>query len=77
MNVSDPFAVVTVRGDNENNKPRVIGQTDVYVVSILKQIVFLCVDFQFPNSKRLTKAYLHFFLVSLFFVCPITAYLTI
>jgi hypothetical protein len=27
--VSDPFAVVTVRGDDVNNRPRVIGQTDV------------------------------------------------
>lgn len=26
---SDPFAVVTVRGDNANNKPVVVGQTDV------------------------------------------------
>lgn len=26
---SDPFAVVTVRGDNPNNKPVVVGQTDV------------------------------------------------
>lgn len=26
---SDPFAVVTVRGDNPNNKPQVVGQTDV------------------------------------------------
>jgi hypothetical protein len=29
---SDPFAVVTVRGDNPNNKPLVVGQTDVYVI---------------------------------------------
>ena len=28
---SDPFAVVTVRGDDPNNKPVVVGQTDVYV----------------------------------------------
>jgi hypothetical protein len=28
---SDPFAVVTVRGDNSQNKPVVVGQTDVYV----------------------------------------------
>ena len=34
---SDPFAVVTVRGDNANNKPVVVGQTDVYV-----WIVYLC-----------------------------------
>jgi hypothetical protein len=26
---SDPFAVVTVRGDNAQNKPVVVGQTDV------------------------------------------------
>ena len=31
LSVSDPFAVVTVRGDSEHNKPRVVGQTDVYV----------------------------------------------
>ena len=31
--MSDPFAIVTVRGDNENNRPRVVGQTDVYVPS--------------------------------------------
>jgi hypothetical protein len=31
MGKSDPFAVVTVRGDNANNKPVVVGQTDVYV----------------------------------------------
>ena len=30
---SDPFAVVTMRGDNANNKPVVVGQTDVYVIS--------------------------------------------
>jgi hypothetical protein len=29
MRKSDPFAVVTVRGDNENNSPVVVGQTDV------------------------------------------------
>lgn len=29
MGKSDPFAVVTVRGDSENNEPRVVGQTDV------------------------------------------------
>lgn len=29
---SDPFAVVTVRGDNSQNKPVVVGQTDVYVL---------------------------------------------
>ena len=29
MGKSDPFAVVTVRGDNPNNKPVVVGQTDV------------------------------------------------
>ena len=31
MSMSDPFAVVTVRGDSTNNKPTVVGQTDVYV----------------------------------------------
>jgi hypothetical protein len=29
MGTSDPFAVVTVRGDNPNNRPVVVGQTDV------------------------------------------------
>ena len=29
MSKSDPFAVVTVRGDNPNNSPVVVGQTDV------------------------------------------------
>lgn len=29
MGKSDPFAVVTMRGDNANNKPVVVGQTDV------------------------------------------------
>jgi hypothetical protein len=29
MGMSDPFAVVTVRGDNPNNNPAVVGQTDV------------------------------------------------
>ena len=29
MGVSDPFAIVTVRGDDVNNAPRVVGQTDV------------------------------------------------
>jgi hypothetical protein len=33
MGKSDPFVVVTVRGDNPNNKPVVVGQTDVYVRS--------------------------------------------
>ena len=32
---SDPFAVVTMRGDNANNKPVVVGQTDVYVQKTL------------------------------------------
>jgi len=31
--LSDPFAVVTVRGDNENNTPQIIGQTEVYVLA--------------------------------------------
>uniref|UniRef100_A0A6U3CEQ1 C2 domain-containing protein n=1 Tax=Entomoneis paludosa TaxID=265537 RepID=A0A6U3CEQ1_9STRA len=29
MGVSDPFCVITIRGDSENNQPQVIGQTDV------------------------------------------------
>lgn len=29
--MSNPFAVVTVRGDNENNSPHIVGQTEVYV----------------------------------------------
>jgi hypothetical protein len=29
LNLSDPFAVVTVRGDNPDNKPEVVGRTDV------------------------------------------------
>jgi hypothetical protein len=29
MGKSDPFAVVTVRGDSPKNKPVVVGQTDV------------------------------------------------
>jgi hypothetical protein len=29
MSKSDPFAVVTVRGDNPDNKPEVVGRTDV------------------------------------------------
>lgn len=29
--VSNPFAVITVRGDSPNNPPHVLGQTDVYV----------------------------------------------
>jgi len=32
---SDPFAVVTMRGDNPNNKPVVVGQTCVYVLGVL------------------------------------------
>jgi hypothetical protein len=32
MGTSDPFAVVTVRGDNENNSPHIVGQTEVYVL---------------------------------------------
>lgn len=31
MQKSDPFAVVTVRGDNPDNRPEVVGRTDVYV----------------------------------------------
>jgi hypothetical protein len=29
MAKSDPFAVVTVRGDNPDNRPEVVGRTDV------------------------------------------------
>jgi hypothetical protein len=29
MGKSDPFAVVTLRGDAPNNNPSIIGQTDV------------------------------------------------
>ena len=29
MGTSDPFCVVTVRGDDQNNPPTVIGQTEV------------------------------------------------
>ena len=29
MQISDPFAVVTVRGDSPDNKPEVVGRTDV------------------------------------------------
>jgi hypothetical protein len=29
LNTSDPFAVVTVRGDNPNNPPVIVGQTEV------------------------------------------------
>ena len=35
---SDPFAVVTVRGDKKENDPYVVGQTDVYVLLLL----FIC-----------------------------------
>ena len=29
MSISDPFAVVTVRGDNPDNRPEVVGRTDM------------------------------------------------
>lgn len=29
LDLSDPFAVVTLRGDNKDNKPEIIGRTDV------------------------------------------------
>lgn len=29
LSLSDPFAVVTVRGDNPDNKPEVVGRTDM------------------------------------------------
>ena len=41
MGKSDPFAVVTMRGDNANNKPVVVGQTDVYVVCLADRIILL------------------------------------
>jgi hypothetical protein len=31
LNKSDPFAVVTVRGDSPDNPPVIVGQTEVYV----------------------------------------------
>jgi hypothetical protein len=31
FNKSDPFAVVTVRGDEVDNPPVIVGQTEVYV----------------------------------------------
>ena len=37
MGMSDPFAIVTVRGDSENNRPQVVGQTDVYVPLLASQ----------------------------------------
>lgn len=36
---SDPFAVVTMRGDNANNKPVVVGQTDVYVICVITAVI--------------------------------------
>jgi len=42
MGTSDPFAVVTVRGDNENNSPHIVGQTEVYVVLVLGLVVKKC-----------------------------------
>jgi hypothetical protein len=29
FDLSDPFAVVTLRGDSKDNKPEIIGRTDV------------------------------------------------
>ena len=37
LNTSDPFAVVTVRGDSPNNPPVIVGQTEVYVLYCLVQ----------------------------------------
>ncbi len=31
FNKSDPFAIVTVRGDAVDNPPVIVGQTEVYV----------------------------------------------
>jgi len=41
MGKSDPFAVVTMRGDNANNRPVVVGQTDVYVCFALPCLTHL------------------------------------
>lgn len=38
---SDPFAVVTVRGDKKENDPYVVGQTDVYVYYCCLFVTFL------------------------------------
>jgi hypothetical protein len=51
---SDPFAVVTVRGDNANNKPVVVGQTDVYVLSCCLKLLCLWVNFLNFNLNLLT-----------------------
>ena len=45
MSMSDPFAVVTVRGDSANNKPAVVGQTDVYVI-----VSYRCVCLSFTRT---------------------------
>ncbi len=29
LDLSDPFAVVTLRGDNADNKPEIVGRTEV------------------------------------------------
>ena len=29
LNKSDPFAVVTIRGDSQDNRPMIVGQTEV------------------------------------------------
>ena len=44
IGLSDPFAVVTVLGDSENNEPRVVGQTDVYVFPLLWNSLFVAVE---------------------------------
>lgn len=36
---SDPFAVVTVRGDDANNSPHIVGQTEVYVRACVRAVL--------------------------------------
>jgi hypothetical protein len=38
---SDPFAVVTIRGDSVDNAPTILGATDVYVGSA-RPVVLVC-----------------------------------
>ena len=56
---SDPFAVVTVRGDNSQNKPVVVGQTDVYVSKIIVSIaidLFIFRSFCWGDSPSLVRS---------------------
>jgi len=44
LNTSDPFAVITVRGDSQNNPPVIVGQTEVVYNSLKPQwstVIFL------------------------------------